>query len=91
MISNQSFGRTGHSSTRIIFGAYALSQAIQAEADDILELFLKYGINHIDTAPLYGNAEKCIGSWMEKYRDKFFLATKSRRMNLIFNRYFRTE
>jgi aryl-alcohol dehydrogenase-like predicted oxidoreductase len=78
MISKQSFGRTGHSSTRIIFGAYALSQATQAEADDILELLLKYGINHIDTAPIYGNAEKCIGPWMEKYRDKFFLATKSR-------------
>ena len=78
MISKQSFGRTGHSSTQIIFGAYALSQATQAEADDILELLLKYGINHIDTAPMYGNAEKCIGPWMEKYRDKFFLATKSR-------------
>lgn len=78
MISKQSFGRTGHSNTRIIFGAYALSQATQAEADDILELLLKYGINHIDTAPMYGNAEKCIGPWMEEYRDKFFLATKSR-------------
>ncbi len=78
MISKQAFGRTGHLSTRLIFGSYALSQATQAEADDILDLLLEYGINHIDTAPMYGNAEKCIGRWMEKYRDKFFLATKSR-------------
>ena len=78
MIPKQPFGRTGHSSTRIIFGAYALSQATQAEADDILELLLKYGVNHIDTAPMYGNAEKYIGPWMEKHREEFFLATKSR-------------
>lgn len=32
MLSKQPFGRTGHASTRIIFGAYALSQATQAEA-----------------------------------------------------------
>jgi len=28
---------------------------------------------------MYGNAEKCIGSWMEQHRDDFFLATKSRK------------
>jgi aryl-alcohol dehydrogenase-like predicted oxidoreductase len=78
MIPKLDFGRTGHTSTRIIFGAYALSQATQTEADGILDLLMKYGINHIDTAPLYRNAEKCIGPWMEKYRDHFFLATKTR-------------
>lgn len=79
MISKQTFGRTGHASTRIIFGAYALSKATQAEADRILELLLEYGVNHIDTAIMYGNAEKRIGPWMEKHRDDFFLATKTRR------------
>ena len=78
MISKQSFGRTGHPSTQIIFGAYALSNATQAEADNVLEILLKYGVNHIDTAPMYGNAEKCIGAWMENHRDDFFVATKSR-------------
>jgi predicted aldo/keto reductase-like oxidoreductase len=78
MIPRQSFGRTGHESTRIIFGSYALSKATQIEADHILDLLLKYGVNHIDTAAGYGNAEERIGSWMEKHRDDFFLATKSR-------------
>ena len=78
MIPELPFGRTGHSSTRIIFGSYALSQATQIEADRVLELLLKYGINDIDTAPMYGNAEKCIGSWMENHRERFFLATKTR-------------
>lgn len=78
MIPKLAFGRTGHQSTRIIFGAYALSEATQVEADRVLDLLLQYGINHIDTAAMYGNAEKRIGSWMEKYRDQFFLATKTR-------------
>ncbi len=79
MISKQPFGRTGHASTRILFGAYALSKATQSEADRILELLLEYGVNHIDTAIMYGNAEKRIGPWMEKHRGDFFIATKTRR------------
>ena len=79
MIIRNQFGRTGHASTRIIFGSWALSKATQAEADRILDMLLEYGVNHIDTAPMYGNAEKCIGSWMEQHRDDFFLATKSRK------------
>jgi len=79
MILKNQFGRTGHTSTRIIFGAYALSKATQTEADRILNMLLECGVNHIDTAPMYGNAEKCIGSWMEQHRDDFFLATKSRK------------
>jgi aryl-alcohol dehydrogenase-like predicted oxidoreductase len=81
MISKEPFGGTGHNSTRVIFGAYALSKATQAEADQVLELLLEYGVNHIDTAILYGNAEKRIGPWMEKHRDDFFIATKTRRRN----------
>lgn len=79
MIPKQLLGRTGHESTRIIFGAYALSQATQAEADRILQLLLEYGLNHIDTAILYGKAEARIGPWMQKHRGDFFLATKTRR------------
>jgi aryl-alcohol dehydrogenase-like predicted oxidoreductase len=62
----------------MIFGGWALSQATQAEADRVLDLLLEWGINHIDTAAAYGNAEKRIGNWMKEHRDKFFLATKSR-------------
>ncbi|UCE95598.1 MAG: aldo/keto reductase [Candidatus Bathyarchaeota archaeon] len=79
MIPKIYFGRTGHASTRVIFGSWALSKATQAEADRVLELLLEFGVNHIDTAPMYGNAEKCIGSWMKQHRKNFFLATKSRR------------
>lgn len=78
MIIRQALGRTGRASTRILFGAYALSQAAQVEADRILELLLEYGVNHIDAAATYGNAEERIGPWMEKHRHHFFIATKTR-------------
>ncbi|NHJ12205.1 MAG: aldo/keto reductase [Candidatus Thorarchaeota archaeon] len=65
-------------STRVIFGAYALSNATQAEADRVFEPLMRFGINHVDTARMYGNAEERIGPWMEQHRDNFFLATKSR-------------
>ena len=73
MIQKIPFGRTGHLSSRIIFGGWALSQATQAEADRVLDLLLEWGINHIDTAAAYGNAEKRIGPWMKEHRDQFFL------------------
>ncbi|MBY8983861.1 MAG: aldo/keto reductase [Candidatus Lokiarchaeota archaeon] len=76
MISKLEFGKTGHLSTRIIFGAAALSNVTQDEADQTLDVLLKHGINHIDTAAGYGESELRIGPWMEKHRNKFFLATK---------------
>ncbi len=79
MIEKKLFGRTGHLSTRVIFGAYALSEATQRDADRVLELLLEYGVNHIDTANMYGDSEKLVGSWMKKYRDHFFIATKTRK------------
>ena len=77
MIPVLEFGRTGHDSTRTIFGAAALGSVGQAEADDTMELIRQHGINHIDTAASYGDAELRIGPWMETYRSDFFLATKT--------------
>lgn len=71
------FGRSGHLSTRTLFGAAALGQVTQAEADATFELLLRYGVNHIDTAASYGDSELRIGPWMKRHRDQFFLATKT--------------
>lgn len=76
-IAKQLFGRTGHLSTRTIFGAVALGSVTQADADRTLDLLFEYGINHIDTAASYGDSELRIGPWMDRYRDQFFLATKT--------------
>jgi predicted aldo/keto reductase-like oxidoreductase len=77
MITKQPFGRTGHESTRLLFGAAALSRVTQEEADRTLELVLQYGLNHIDTAASSGDAELRIGPWMSQHRQNFFLATKT--------------
>lgn len=77
MIPKSIFGRTGHLSTRVIFGAYAVAYSTQAEADRGLDLLLRYGINHIDTAFSYGESELRVGPWMKRYRKEFFLATKT--------------
>jgi aryl-alcohol dehydrogenase-like predicted oxidoreductase len=76
-IPTMAFGRTGHISTRTIFGAAALGSVTQEEADRTLDVLLEYGVNHIDTAASYGDSEIRIGPWMDTYRDQFFLATKT--------------
>ena len=77
MIALQPFGRTGHESTRLLFGAAAIGNVDQDEADQTMELIREHGINHIDTAASYGDAELRLGPWMESHRDEFFLATKT--------------
>lgn len=77
MIPQAPFGRTGHLSTRTLFGAAALWSVTQDAADAVLDVLLQYGVNHIDTAISYGDAELRVGPWMKRYRDRFFLATKT--------------
>lgn len=79
MIATLPFGRTGHMSTRTLFGAAALGNVSQDVADRTLEVLLRYGVNHIDTAASYGDAELRIGPWMREHRGHFFLATKTGR------------
>jgi len=76
-IEVQAFGRSGHMSTRTIFGAASLSAVTQEEADRTLEVLLHYGVNHIDVAASYGDAELRIAPWLERYRGHFYLATKT--------------
>jgi aryl-alcohol dehydrogenase-like predicted oxidoreductase len=77
MIARIPFGATGHESARVIFGAAALGEVSQAEADGALELLLEHGINHIDTAASYGESELRLAPWFREHRDRFFLATKT--------------
>jgi aryl-alcohol dehydrogenase-like predicted oxidoreductase len=76
-IAIQPFGRTGHMSTRTIFGAASLSHVTQEEADRTLQVLLQYGINHIDVAANYGDAELRIAPWLARYRAQFYVATKT--------------
>jgi aryl-alcohol dehydrogenase-like predicted oxidoreductase len=77
MIAKQFFGRTGHQSTRGVFGGASLAKVTQDEADQALEVLLRYGVNHLDVAACYGDAELRIAPWLREHPRRFFLATKT--------------
>jgi aryl-alcohol dehydrogenase-like predicted oxidoreductase len=77
VIDQDDFGRTGHRSTRVIFGAAALGSMRQERADQVLETLLAYGVNHLDTARSYGDAELRLAPWLAAHPGRFFLATKT--------------
>ncbi|MBN1284102.1 MAG: aldo/keto reductase [Anaerolineae bacterium] len=70
-------GRTEHMSTVVIFGGVALASVEQSIADQTMDLVWARGVNHIDIAPSYGDAEAKLGPWFESCRDKFFLGCKT--------------
>ena len=76
-IAKQLFGRSGHTSTRTIFGAASLGHVTQEEADKVLEVLQRYGVNHIDVAASYGDAELRIAPWLARHRAQFYVATKT--------------
>jgi aryl-alcohol dehydrogenase-like predicted oxidoreductase len=79
VIATAPFGRTGHDSSRAIFGAAALGAVSHRESERTLELLLEHGVNHIDTAASYGDSELRIAAWLRRESGRFFLATKTGR------------
>ena len=77
MLQKRRLGRTGNYSSVAIMGAAAFSKLTQSEVDKAIELCISHGVNHIDVAPSYGDAEKLIGPWLEKHRKEVFLGCKT--------------
>lgn len=77
MIPTLPFGRTGHNSTRTIFGAAAFWDTPQKDVDATMDLLLQNGVNHVDTAASYGKSEQLLGNWIRRRGKPFFLATKT--------------
>lgn len=71
------FGRTGHQSSRVIFGAAALGEMSPQRALATIETAVAAGVNHLDTAHSYGRAEDLMAPWLDNHRDEVFLATKT--------------
>jgi aryl-alcohol dehydrogenase-like predicted oxidoreductase len=70
-------GRIGHHSSVLIYGAAALAEVDQDVADQSIQLALDAGVNHLDVAAGYGDAELRLGPWMPRIRERVFLATKT--------------
>ncbi len=60
-------GQTGHESTVITFGTYAIGVVTQDVADQAIEFALARGINHFDIAPTYADAELRLGSYLHRH------------------------
>ncbi|MDA2967417.1 MAG: aldo/keto reductase [Actinomycetota bacterium] len=77
MLPFAEFGRTGHRSSRVIFGAAALGGMSESRAIKTLDLVASFGVNHIDTAAMYGSSEDHLKPWLADHRSEVFLATKT--------------
>ena len=77
MLEHRRFGRTGHQSSRVIFGAAALGRMTQEKADSLLPVLDEFGVNHLDVAASYGDAELRLAPWLAGRRADFFVATKT--------------
>ncbi|HXJ35528.1 MAG TPA: aldo/keto reductase [Candidatus Eisenbacteria bacterium] len=72
-------GRTGHHSSVLAFGGAAFwADQDDARAAAALEDALARGVNHVDVAPSYGEAERVLGPAVARHRDHMFLACKTR-------------
>ena len=76
-IPRRPFGSTRHESSRVICGGAVLMSDNPKVNERALGLLLDYGVNHIDVAASYGNAEQAAGRWMDEHRNDFFLASKT--------------
>jgi len=71
-------GRTGHESSVVTLGTAALGRVDQATADRAIQAALDAGVNHVDVAPSYGEAELRLQPWMPRIRSRVFLGCKTR-------------
>ncbi len=70
-------GKTGQMSSLVTFGAAALWQVSQKETEAAVELAMEHGVNHIDVAPSYGQAEVRLGPWLARHHKEVFLGCKT--------------
>ena len=74
-------GRTGHASSVAILGAAAFWQGDAEVAKRGFAAALDAGVNHLDIAPQYGEAEKVVGPLVPAVRDRLFVGCKTMRKN----------
>ena len=77
-MQKRTLGRTGHDSTVVSFGTYAVGYVDQDAADPVIQLVLDAGVNHFDIAPTYGHAMERVAPWMSEIRKRgIFVGAKT--------------
>lgn len=72
-------GRTGHRSSLAILGGAAFWDAEPEAAESVFAEALARGVNHLDVAPQYGEAQQRLGPSIPAVRDRLFVACKTLR------------
>lgn len=72
-------GRTGHLSSVAILGGAAYSVSNPEETEASFHAALAAGVNHLDIAPQYGDAQRLVGPHVPAVRDRLFVACKTLR------------
>jgi predicted aldo/keto reductase-like oxidoreductase len=70
-------GDTGQESSILTLGAIALDKLEQDGANQAVELAVQRGVNHVDVAPTYGDAELKLAPKLGEYREELFLGCKT--------------
>lgn len=76
-IPRRRLGKTGRDLSIIGLGGIVVMNADQAVANNTVAQAHDAGINYVDVAPSYGDAQQLLGPALKPYRDSFFLACKT--------------
>ncbi|HUY95478.1 MAG TPA: aldo/keto reductase [Terracidiphilus sp.] len=76
-IPRRRLGKTGRELSIIGLGGIVVMNADQAVANNTVAQAHDAGINYVDVAPSYGDAQQLLGPALKPYRDRFFLACKT--------------
>jgi len=78
-MERRQLGRTGHLSTVVAFGTAGIGRVEQGVADRAIQAVLEHGVNHVDVAPTYGEAELRLRPWIPDLRARhIFLGCKTK-------------
>jgi aryl-alcohol dehydrogenase-like predicted oxidoreductase len=75
-IPRRPLGKTGEHLSIIAMGGIVVMNVDQPFANNIVAEAVDRGVNYIDIAPSYGNAQDRMGPALKPYRDRVFLACK---------------
>src|SRR5258708_835498 len=81
MLATRRLGRTGHDSSLAVLGAACFARSGAEETEAVFANALSRGVNHLDIAPRYGNAERLVGPLLPAVRDQLFVGCKTTRRN----------
>jgi predicted aldo/keto reductase-like oxidoreductase len=76
-LPRRQYGRTDEQLSIIGFGGMVVQDVPRKEASKYVAEAVDRGINYVDVAPFYGNAQERLGPALKPYRQKCFLACKT--------------